>query len=86
MKENTDMETPDQESRDSYRRITVRTTDGSNISGSVYMGETKRVSDLFTRSDNPFVILVDFEHRSGSGKVIFVNKSQIVWVWPEDQT
>lgn len=79
------MDVPDQETRDNYRRITVRTTDGSNITGSVYLGKTNRVSELFTQSDNPFVVLVDFEHRSGSGKVIFLNKSQIVWVWPEDQ-
>lgn len=79
------MEAPDQEGRENYRRITVRTTDGSNITGSVYMGKTNRVSELFTQSDNPFVVLVDFEHRSGSGEVIFLNKSQIVWVSPEDQ-
>jgi hypothetical protein len=45
----------------------------------------ERVSDMFTKTENPFVVLVDVEHQEGiSGKVLVVNKSNIVWVEPED--
>lgn len=67
-----------------YRKITVRTTDGSTLLGKVNLGIKERVSDLFTRTENPFVVLFDAEHRDGSGKVLFVNKANIVWVEPED--
>jgi hypothetical protein len=67
-----------------YRKITIRTTDGSTLLGKVNLGIKERVSDLFTRTENPFIVLFDAEHRDGSGKVLFVNKSNIVWVEPED--
>ena len=67
-----------------YRNITIRTTDGSTLLGKVNLGIKERVSDLFTKKDNPFVVLFDAEHRDGSGKVFFVNKENIVWVEPED--
>ncbi|MFP3929259.1 MAG: hypothetical protein ACLFUP_10165, partial [Desulfobacteraceae bacterium] len=43
-----------------------------------------RVSDLFTKSETQFVVVVDVETREGAGKVLIVNKDQIVWVEPED--
>ncbi len=67
-----------------YRNITVRTTDGSTLLGKINVGINERVSDLFTRSQNPFIILSDVEHRDGSGKVLFINKRNIVWVEPDD--
>ena len=72
------------ENQEKYRKITVRTTDGSNLTGSVFLGDTERVSDLFTQLGNPFIVLVNYEHRAGSGEVIFINKSQVVWVVPEE--
>ena len=59
--------------------------------GRAYPGEARnigikeRVSDLFTKTDNPFIVLFDVEHRDISGKVLFINKNNIVWVEPEDQ-
>ena len=72
------------ESQDQYRKITVRTTDGSNLTGSVHLGGNDRVSDLFTQTETPFIVMVDYEHRAGSGEVIFINKNQIVWAVPEE--
>ncbi len=68
-----------------YRPVTVRTTDGSTFMGKVNIGIKDRVSDLFTKSESPFVVVVDVETREGAGKVLIVNKSQIVWVEPEDR-
>jgi small nuclear ribonucleoprotein (snRNP)-like protein len=67
-----------------YRRVTIRTTDGSTILGKVNIGIKDRVSDLFTKTDNPFIILVDAEHKDISEKTLFVNRNNIVWVEPED--
>jgi len=67
-----------------YRKIVIKTTDGSTIFGRVNLGIKERVSDLFTKTENPFLVLVDVEHREGSGKVLFVNKNNIVWAEPED--
>lgn len=67
-----------------YRQVTVKTTDGSTLMGRVNLGIKDRVSDLFTRSDSPFLVLTDVETREGSGKTLIVNKGHIVWVEPND--
>jgi len=77
-----------EESKDSYkreyRRISIRTTDGSTLLGKVNIGIKDRVSELFTKTESPFIILIDAEHQDITGKVLFVNKNNIVWVEPED--
>ena len=65
------------------RKIIVRTTEGETISGKVNIGIKDRVSDLFTKGGNQFIVLFDAEHKNSSGKVLFVNKDNIVWVEPE---
>lgn len=67
-----------------YRKITVKTTDGDTLKGKVNIGIKTRVADLFTRSDEPFFVLSDVEHKQGAKKVLFVNKTAIVWVEPQD--
>jgi len=77
-----------EESKDAYKReyrkVTIRTIDGSTILGKVNIGINDRVSDVFTEADNPFIVLFDVEHKDIAGKVLFVNKNNIVWVEPED--
>jgi small nuclear ribonucleoprotein (snRNP)-like protein len=67
-----------------YRNIIVKTSDGSDLLGKINIGDKERVSDLFSREENPFIILSDVEHKDGSGKVLFINKNHIVWVEPRD--
>ena len=67
-----------------YRNITIRTSDGSTLLGNVNIGIKERVSDIFTKTENPFVVLSGVEHKDGSGKVLFINKNHIVWVEPGD--
>ena len=67
-----------------YRNINIKTSDGSDLLGKVNIGIKERVSDLFTKTENPFIILSDVEFKDGSGKVLFVNKDHIVWVEPRD--
>ncbi|MDB9823012.1 hypothetical protein OAC89_04850 [Deltaproteobacteria bacterium] len=67
-----------------YRDIIIMTSDGSALSGKVNIGIKERVSDLFTKTENPFIVLSDVEHKDGSAKVFFVNKNHIVWVEPKE--
>lgn len=68
-----------------YRTITVKTTDGSTLQGKINLTERQRVSDLFTQSEAPFIVLVDVTYMEGTGKTFFINKEHIVWVEPEDR-
>jgi hypothetical protein len=67
-----------------YRSVTLKTSDGSTINGKVNLASNQRVSDLFTRYESPFLIVVDAVTKQGGGKTLFVNKNHIVWVEPEE--
>ncbi len=67
-----------------YKKITIKTTDGATIQGRVNLTPKERVSDLFTKSKSPFIVIVDSFLREGQGKTLIVNKEHIVWVEPED--
>ena len=74
----------DKHSGAEYKKITIKTSDGETIQGRVYLKTKNRVSDLFTQSESPFIVLVDALLRSGQGKTLIINKEHIVWVEPED--
>ena len=67
-----------------YKKITVKTSDGSTIQGRINVSSNQRVSDIFTKSEAPFIVMVDVSYRDGVGKILFVNKRHILWVEPED--
>ncbi len=67
-----------------YREIRIKTTDGDTLKGKVNIGLKARVADLFTRTDDPFIVLSDVESGHGKKRVLFVNKNNIVWVEPEE--
>jgi hypothetical protein len=77
-------ERPSKAYKTEMRAIIIRTDDGSTIRGKVNLGVKERVSDLFTKSDSPFVIVTEATLKEGTGKTLFVNKSHIVWAEPED--
>lgn len=68
-----------------YRRLTIKTTDGSTMTGKVNIGMHERASDLFTKSESPFIVMSDVELRETSEKVFFVNKDHIVWAEPDPE-
>jgi len=74
----------DQYGKADYKKVTIKTSDGLTIQGRINLRPEERVSDLFTKSEAPFVVLVDAFYREGEGKILFVNKKHIVWVEPED--
>ncbi len=67
-----------------YKTITIRTSDGRTLQGMVNLTPNKRVSDLFTKSASPFIVIIDARSKEGEDKTLIVNKEHIVWVEPED--
>ncbi len=67
-----------------YKKITIKTSDGVTIQGKVNLTSKERVSELFTKSESPFIVMVDAVLREGQGKVLIINKEHIVWVEPEE--
>lgn len=78
------MEKNEDQSHSEYKQITIKTSDGETIQGRVYLKKNSRVSDLFTQSEKPFIVLVNALLRSGQDKTLIINKEHIVWVEPED--
>ena len=67
-----------------YRKITIRMTDGNTISGKVNIGIKERVSDLFTKPEKPFIILLNSDHKDDVERVLIINKEHIIWAEPEE--
>ena len=44
----------------------------------------KRISDIFTRGKNPFIVVFDALMENEAGRVLVINKKKISWVVPED--
>lgn len=70
--------------------VTIKLVDGSIIQGKVNLHrndlDINRVSDLFTRVDDPFVVVFDVAAESKTGGVLILNKSNILWVEPGDNS
>ena len=67
-----------------YQTITIMTVDGVTIQGKVYIPSKERVSDLFTKSESRFLVMVDAVSRDVQGKTLFINKKHIIWAEPEE--
>lgn len=67
-----------------YRTITIKTIEGSTIQGDVNISPNERVSDLITLNKGQFLIVVNASYGDFKGKTLFINKSHIVWIEPED--
>ena len=66
--------------------VSFKTLDGSVVEGKVNLGYENRVSDLFTKTDNSFIVLFDAVHLgSPKKKLLVLNKQHIVWAEPRDQ-
>jgi len=66
-------------------KVNIRLTDGSHVKGNVNIKHHDRVSDLLNKGEDPFIILFDATTPGGSsGKVVFVSKSQILWICPDE--
>ena len=70
------------------RKVTIKMVDGSLVQGKVNLlndeSEVQRVSDIFTKRTDPFVVVFDATAEGKSGRVIILNKNNVAWVSPED--
>ena len=70
------------------RKVTIKMVDGSLVHGkvNVYHDEevVQRVSDIFTKVTDPFIVVFDVTAEGKSGRVLILNKRNIAWVSPED--
>ncbi|RZB36938.1 MAG: hypothetical protein SRB2_01738 [Desulfobacteraceae bacterium Eth-SRB2] len=67
-----------------FYSVVVKIKDGTTITGKLNIGDFPRVSDYFRNSPDKYFVLSEAEHRGSSGKVVIINKSEIVWAEPED--
>jgi hypothetical protein len=67
------------------RKANIRLTDGSHIKGQVNIKHHDRLSDLLNAGEDPFIVLFNATIPGGlAGKVVFVSKSQILWIFPDE--
>jgi len=67
-----------------FRSVVVKLKDGTTITGKLNIGDFPRVSDFFRKSPDQYLVLSDAEHRGMAGKVVIINKHEIMWAEPED--
>jgi hypothetical protein len=70
------------------RRVSIKMVDGSLVQGKVNIFKdeetVQRVSDIFTKLADPFVVVFEATAEGKSGRVLILNKRNIAWVSPED--
>jgi hypothetical protein len=70
------------------RKVTIKMVDGSLIQGKLNLlhdeAVVQRVSDIFTKLTDPFIVVFDATAEGKSGRVIILNKQNVAWVSPED--
>jgi ribosomal protein S4E len=67
-----------------YRGVTIKIKDGTVISGKLNIGEYARVSDLLRQSQDQYIVLTEAEHRGSAGKVVIINRHEIMWAEPKE--
>lgn len=71
------------------RKVTIKLVDGSLVQGKINIlnneEAVQRVSDIFTKLTDPFVVLFDVTAEGRSGRVLILNKRNISWVSPEEE-
>lgn len=71
------------------RTVTIKLVDGSLVNGKINLHrgdvDIQRVSDLFTKVADPFIVVFDATAEGKTGRVLILNKRNIVWIAPEDE-
>jgi hypothetical protein len=70
------------------RKVTIKLVDGSLIQGKVNVLHNEevvqRVSDIFTKLSDPFIVVFDAIAEGKTGRVLILNKRTVAWVSPEE--
>lgn len=71
------------------RKVIIKMVDGSLVHGKVNILHNEevvqRVSDIFTKVSDPFIVVFDVTEEGKSGRVLIINKRNIAWVSPEEE-
>lgn len=68
------------------KKVLLKLRDGTVLRGTTNIGNSRRLSDFFNRSDNNFIVLFDVSMKSQCGEgVIFLNKNEILYAVPQDE-
>jgi hypothetical protein len=71
------------------RTVTIKLVDGSLVNGKINLHRSDvdigRVSDLFTKVTDPFIVVFDATAEGKTGRVLILNKRNIIWIAPEDE-
>ena len=71
------------------RKVIIKMVDGSLVNGKVNILHNEevvqRVSDIFTKVSDPFIVVFDVTEEGKSGRVLIINKRNIAWVSPEEE-
>ena len=67
-----------------YKSVTLKLVDGTLIDGKVNILPHKRVSDYINREEGSFVIVVESQAVDRCEKTVFVNRSEVAWIEPND--
>ena len=69
------------------KEVSLKLVDGSLLRGKVNLHHDEhmidRVSELFTKIKDPFLVVFEATFEGKSSRVLIVNKSNIVWAAPE---
>jgi hypothetical protein len=66
--------------------VVIKLIDGSTIMGKTNIGDNRRLSDRLNRGEDPFITVFDASVQGLIGKVLFINRQQIMWAMPVDDT
>lgn len=70
------------------RNVILKLVDGSMVKGKINLHHDEaviqRVSDIFTHIADPFIVVFDATVEGKAGKVVIVNKHNVIWASPED--
>ncbi len=71
------------------RQVAIKMADGSLVHGKINLYHDdaiiQRVSDIFTKIADPFIVVFEATAEGKSGQVLILNKQNIAWVSPEDE-
>ena len=66
------------------QEMLIKLLDGTMIKGKTNMGSHNRLSDHLNRNESPFLVVFEVSLQGQTGKVLFINKNQIMWAMPVD--
>ncbi len=68
--------------------ISIKLADGSVVKGKINLHHDEamiqRVSELFTRLQDPFLVVFDATFEGKTGRVLIINKRNVLWAAPDD--